>query len=159
MFKRDHELRSGDEVLATLTWPKALGTLAEGTIDGTKYTLKRGGFLHPYVTVRKVPFEEDVARMELTIGGHGTLQFPDGTRYSFQKLSFWGFKWGMMSESGDPLVTFGQASALKSVGEMSIEPAGAADRHLPILVLLGGYTVILAIEENRTAATAVVVTG
>jgi hypothetical protein len=152
IMDRNYELRGGNEIVATITWTKIWGTLAEGTIGGIKYTLKRNGFFNPYITVRKPPFDEDVARLDMKIGGNGTLQFPNGKRYSFQKMSFWGFKWSFTNENGDLIMTVGAPSLVKSNGEIVIEPGAASDRNLPLLVLLCWYTAVQMIEEATTAA-------
>lgn len=152
LMQRGWELRGGGEVLATLNWLKIMGTLAEATAEGTAYTIKRSGFLHPYVTVRRAPFDEDVARMDLSFGGNGTLQFPDGKRYSFQKMSFWGYKWTFTDESGNVILNVGQQSAFKNTGEVFIEAGGAGDRHLPLLVILAWYMAVQIMEENTVAA-------
>lgn len=152
LLQRSWELRGGEEVLATLSRLKPVGTLAEAEADGAKYTIKRSGFLRPYLTVRKAPFGEDAARMELSFGGSGTLQFPDGKRHSFRKMSFWGNRWAFTDEDGNIILNAGQRSAFRSAGEVTVEAGSAKDRHLPLLVLLAWYLAVLITEENNAAA-------
>lgn len=152
IMDRNYELRSGGEVAATMSRTKVFGTLAEAIMGGTGYTLKRSGFLNPYITVRRAPFDEDVARMDMSIGGNGTLQLPDGKRYSFQKMSFWGFKWAFTDENGDLVLTVGLPSAWKNNGEIVVEQRASSHGHLPLLIVLGWYTAVQIVEESRTTA-------
>lgn len=151
-LKRSYELRAGDAVLGDLTWTKTFGTLAEGTVDGTTFTFKRSGFLHPYVTVRKVPFEEDVARLQLSFNGSGALETNEGKRYLLQKLSFWKNEWGMQDESGNLLMTVKVPTRLRRVGEVEVSESGRGDPHLPMLALLLWYVVAQALDEMAAAA-------
>ena len=80
------------------------------------------------------------------------LQLPDGKKYSFQKLSFWSYKWAFTDESGNVILTVGKQSAFKNVGEVSIEARGAEDRRLPLLVVLAWYMAVQIMEENTAAA-------
>jgi hypothetical protein len=157
--RRGYTLTDGDGVLATLTWTKIMGTLAVAEYDGKKYSFKRIGFLHPLVTVRKLEFEEDLAFMRLSFGGNGVLEFHDGSRYVLQKMSFWKNQWRMSDSSGRTMCTFiPSRSFVRHTGEVTLSQEELKDGHLPMLIVLGWYVIVLITEESESAAVVTVTT-
>jgi len=148
LLRRHYELRSANDLYATLTWQGAFGSLAIGDCAEGKFSLKRCGFLHPYVTVRKQPFDTDYGRLQLDMGYNGVLQFIDGRTFRFQKLSFWKMHWGFIDVSEKLLCTI--RDTLKG-GEVTIDTAMRDSPHLSILMILGWYVMILRREEAAAA--------
>jgi hypothetical protein len=99
-LKRNCELRAGDEVVETLQWQKAFGSLALADTAAGAWTLKRSGFLRPQVTVRVPGSDAEVAAFKPGWWGEGTLRFSDGARYEWQNTSFWRGQWAF---AGEPL--------------------------------------------------------
>ena len=77
---RHHVLRSGQDLYATLTWVKVFGSLAEASTADGRFTLKRGGFLRPYVTIRDASLENDIAVLKIGLFRHGSIEFGNGKR-------------------------------------------------------------------------------
>jgi len=71
--RREHELRAGDDVVATLRFQQ--GSLADAEADGHHWTLKRQGFWQPRVTVRVPGSDADVA-VEILPGSAGLPDAP-----------------------------------------------------------------------------------
>ena len=80
--KDEHELRDGDQLVATLRFKSALGTLATAeTADGC-WTFKRVGFWHPRVTIRECGAEADLAVFRNnTWSDGGQLDLPGGRAF------------------------------------------------------------------------------
>jgi hypothetical protein len=158
-LKREFELRAGDEVVGTLRWQKAFGSLALAEAAGGVWTFKRCGFLRPNVTVRLPGSETEAAVFKPGWGGEGTLRLADGRCYQWQHTSFWRFEWAFANEAGEPLVHFKPEYAfLKHAAGVKLEPGAASIPDLPLLTLLGWYLMVL-MSEDAGAAAAVVVSG
>ena len=151
--RRSFELLSNGERLATLTFIKPWGTLAECKMEGEAYTFKRTGFLRPKVTVRRSPFDEDIATMEVSLGGEGALEMLDGKRYTFHRLSFWKARWGLTNEAGDLLVSMRlHNKLLRFEGEAVLEDKGRKEGKMVLLMSLGWYLMVLMTQESTAAA-------
>jgi hypothetical protein len=157
-FKREYELRAGDEVLATLRWQKTFGSLAlAASADGT-WSFKRSGFLNPKVTVRVPGSEADVAVLKPGWRGEGTLELSAGRRYPWRNASFWRSEWAFTDEAGEALVQFKPEFAFfKHAAEVTVDPRAAPLPDLSLLALLGWYLMVLMSED--AAAGAAVVAG
>ncbi len=148
-LRRYYELRSGGEVFATLTWPKAFGSLANGECTEGKYSMKRGGFLHPFVTVRKQPFDSEYAKLQIDFRGNGTLQFIDGRTFQFQKLSRRRPHWGFSDVGGKlQCSTLDKPGLLKESGEARIEADARMSPHLIVMLMLAWYVITLRRDEE-----------
>jgi hypothetical protein len=156
-FKREYELRAGDEVLATLRWQKPFGSLAlaEST-DGT-WTFKRSGFFSPNVTVRVPGSETEVAVFKPGWRGtEGTFRFSDGRCYQWLNTSFWSSEWIFAKEGGEPLIHFKPEFAFfKQAAEVKVEPGAVPVPDLSLLTVLGWYLLILLSEDSGAAAAGV----
>lgn len=149
---RRFELRSGDEVAATLTFDKAVGSLATGRAHAGAWTFKRAGFLHPCVTVRDLGSEYDLAVFRPTWTGSGDVEFGSGTLVHWRPFGFWNSEWGFVRRDAR-LLTFHwlpETAALDA--RVEFPPAALEFRELPILLLLGWYLRVLAYQEAAAGA-------
>ena len=89
---RRHELRSGKDLYATLKWVGLLGSVVEAATADGRFTLRRGGFLRPLVTVRDAALGSEVAMLKLGFFGHGTLEFTNGRRVTVRSNRFWSYE-------------------------------------------------------------------
>jgi len=149
---RRFELRAGGEVAASLTFDKAVGSLATGRASAGTWTFKRAGFLQPCVTVRDIGSEYDLAVFRPTWTGSGDVEFRSGTRVHWRPFGFWNSEWGFVR--GDArLLTF---LWLPETAELDVRvefPPAALDLgEFPILLLLGWYLRVLAYQETAAAA-------
>ncbi len=154
-MQRHHVLTSNGDVYATLTWVKSFGSLAEAVCSEGKFTLKRGGFLHPYVTVRKLPFENEVAKLQIAFGWNGLLEFNDGWKFTLQKLSFWKNHWGFTDMNNRLICRIEQRSRmLKQSADVTLEKDAKREPRLPLILIVAWYAVILHNEERGAAGAA-----
>ena len=145
---RRFELRAGGEVAASLTFDKAVGSLATGRASAGTWTFKRAGFLQPCVTVRDIGSEYDLAVFRPTWTGSGDVEFRSGARVHWRPFGFWNSEWGFVR--GDARVaTF---HWLPETAELDVRvefpPATVEFKELPILLLLGWYLRVLAHQET-----------
>jgi hypothetical protein len=150
--KREHELRAGDDVIATLDFNR--GSLADAEAAGGHWTFKRQGFWHPRVTVRTAGSDDDLAVFHPRWVGGGTLEFPDGRALRLSSANFWQSEW-VWQHSDKPFIRFkGRHGLVKARGAVEIQPEDASRPDLAMLVLLGWYLILLHAEDSAAASSA-----
>ena len=151
--KRQYELVAGPRVYATVTWQKPLGSLAVCRTSENSYSLKRMGFLHPRVTVRRLDFDDDIAVLRMDFGGGGTLEFNDGRVFRLSRKGFWNSVWDISDEGHRQLCSLTWVASLsKKSGEVSIESEVKKLRDPALLLCVAWYTMVLAAEESAAVA-------
>jgi len=154
-LERHYELRSGQQVFATLTWLKVFGSLAEAIMADGRFTLKRGGFLRPFVTIRDTVMGNDIAVLRMGMLRHATLEFSNGRRIELISTRFWGFEWEFIDENGMKLCKIRMKAAMtKNSAEVTIFEAVRKDRDLLIMLVIGWYTMVLMNDEAAATAAA-----
>jgi hypothetical protein len=158
--KRCYELRSGDDVVATLAWEKMFGTLATAQTADSTWTFKRVGFFNARVTVRSPGSEVDEAVFKPSWGYGGTLEVR-GRAYTWKKLDFWGNRWGFAWHDGTVLLSFGYIGGLESFlkleGAVEISPGNISTNvDMPLLATLGWYIMVLMHDDNTAVVAATV---
>jgi len=147
---KGYELRDGDDVVATLRFRSTWGSLATAESADGCWTFKRVGFLQTRVTIRKCESDEETAVFKHNSWtGGGTLEFPDGRRFTAD-TNCWQTKFAFSTETGEPLVRFTKIfGLLKLSSNVDILPAGATVAGAPWLVMLGWY---LSVQMHNDAA-------
>jgi hypothetical protein len=154
---RRHELRSEDEIVATLAFRSVFGTLATAEGADGCFTFKRIGFWRSRANIRECDSDADVAHFtNNTWASGGTLEFPDGARYK-GTTSFWKTRLEWKSEGEESLVSFHYGGVFMKKANVEIAPAARDDPHLHSLVTFGWYLAIML--SNDAAAAAIVTTG
>ena len=114
--REEYELRAGDEVLATLRWPKSWGSLAEAEVAEGRWTFKRVGFWRTRGTLRVAGDEDDIGTLEARWTGNGTLTLASGESYGWESTNLWGTRYGWSDSRGTELVRFGDGITPKGGG-------------------------------------------
>jgi hypothetical protein len=147
--RREHELRAGDDVVATLRFQR--GSLADAEAEGHHWTFKRQGFWQPRVTVRVPGSDADVAVFRPHWAGGGTLDFADGGSVRLSSANFWQSEW-VWQEKDQPLMLFkGRRGIVKAKGAVEILAGAAGRPDTPLLVLLGWYLILLHADDTAAA--------
>jgi hypothetical protein len=155
-FQRVFELHAGDDVVGTLRWQKAFGSLALAESSDGVWSFKRSGFLRPKVTVRVPGSETECAAFKPSWGGEGVLRFSDGRCYQWQHTSIWRSEWAFVNDASKPLVHFKPELAyFKHAADVTIEPRAVSNPDLSLLTLLGWYLMVLMAEDSAAAAVVV----
>ena len=153
--RREHELRAGDDVVATLRFQR--GSLADAEAEGHHWTFKRQGFWQPRVTVRVPGSDADIAVFRPHWAGGGTLDRSDGRSVNLRTVNFWHSEW-VWQEKDQPLILFkGRHGFVKARGAVEIQPGAASRPDAPLLVLLGWYLILLHADDTAAASTAAAV--
>ena len=148
---RYHELRSREGVHAKLKWKGMYGSLAYvHTNDGT-YTLKRAGFLHPRVTIRKRPENREIGSFEVHLGVTGTIRFPDSIGYEVLRKNTLRRCWEIRPTRADwddrPMMTIQKKGSGKFAAEVCFRADPKFTRFLLLTSAIVWYAFILSLEE------------
>ncbi len=153
--KREHELRAGEDLIATLRFQR--GSLADAEAEGHHWTFKRQGFWSPRVTVRVQGSDTDVAVFRPHWAGGGTLEFGDGRAVRLSSANFWQSQW-VGEEKDQPLILFkGRYGIVKAKGALEIQPGAASRPDASLLVLLGWYLILLHADDSAAGSSAAAV--
>jgi hypothetical protein len=150
-LQRVFELREGNRLLATLSFVKPFGSLAEACMVTGEWTFKRVGYFRPRVTVRRRGQETDLAVYQPKgWGSGGELQFAGGRIYAWKPANFWATKFIFVDGAGKTLVAFKPGSEESKWSDLfrfqalvEIDPSAGRLEELPLLVSLGWYLMIL----------------
>jgi len=150
---RQYELRSGDGLVATLEWPRMFSSWARGkSVDG-EWTFERDGW-PCQITVSSFGSGAEIGVLKLG-WGEGTLVCANGSCYHWKRPSFWRGEWAFTDEKDQTLVQFTfEFDFFKFRAATKISPAAIVIPELPLLALLGCYTMILKADDAATASAA-----
>ena len=148
-----HALTSAQDLFATLQREKASGSLFTGTAEAGTWTFKRTGFFHTRMAVRVAGGVQDLAVFSPRWNGSGTLDFPDGHRYSWAPASFWHQEWVLRDAAGVDILRL-RTGMTTAKGVLTIEPAAAKLAELSLLSVLVWYLLLLLSEDAAVASTA-----
>jgi len=152
LFSRSCELRANDDVIGTLDFRTAFGSLATGRCKDECWTFKRVGFFQTRVSIRICNQETDVATFRNnTWSGGGTLEFADGGNLLVTS-NFWQSKLDFKSPSDDLLVSFRTVSLIHLKAEVVVEPRAHDLSELPLILLLGWYLVVMLHNDAAVSA-------
>ncbi|HEY3174142.1 MAG TPA: hypothetical protein VGK94_00105 [Candidatus Polarisedimenticolia bacterium] len=150
-FSRAWELRSGDEVVASLTWPSTFSSRAVAVADGARWEFLREGTFRARVVLRDGAGGPEPARFERRFGGGGEIVFPDGRRLLWSRGGLIRSTWSFTTSDGFPVVTFSsELRWFRSIERLQIDETARSLSELPLLALVGWYLVILT-RRNRAA--------
>lgn len=147
-----YELKSDEEVLATLRFRNSFGSMATGESANGKWTFKRMGFLNTYVSIRAEGSDKDIAvYRNNTWSEGGTLELPDGRHFKVNS-NFWHSQFEFTSESGDPILQFTNIGGFKLHAQMELFQGSALLTELPWLVILGWYLTVMMYHDGGVVA-------
>lgn len=150
--QRLHRLVCGETAYATLEWPQAFRSTAVSNSRDGHYTFKRGGFLHPFITVRRQEFEMELAKMSLDWKGNGEMVFTNAQRFTFTRDGLARFDYQVTDHRGTHLFALKkEMSSIKHGGEVRIAPAGMSHREIALLITLAWYLAVMVTEDASAA--------
>ncbi|MGA3022485.1 MAG: hypothetical protein ABSE66_06760 [Thermoplasmata archaeon] len=153
---RDHpvafSLLSGDSTAATLEWRHKEGSLATARSSSDEWTLKRGGFLNPHITVRS----GDAVRARLSVHlNHHQIDLPGGRSYRFHRAGVLIPAWQVTSSAGKEVLHVEPAREGRHLeaGAVVVAPDAMDLPELLLLVVLSWYFIVLAWFEDEAVET------
>ncbi len=156
--RMEYELRSKDELVATLKFRSMWGTFATAESGDGCWTFKRVGFWTKKASVRACGSDVDLAVFKNnTWDGGGTLEFPDGRKFK-ATTNFWETQLTFQTEADEPLVHFKYGGVFHRAAEVEILPQAKSVPEVPLFVLLGWYLAIM-LDTDHAAAAAVIATS
>ena len=142
-------LLSGDTTVATLTWESGDRSLATLRTASEEWTLKRGGFLNPHITVR---VQADVrARLSVHMNYH-QIDVAGGRSYRFHRAGLLVPAWKVTSRAGQEVLHVEPAREGRrlSAGAVVVPPDATDLPDLMLLTVLSWYFIVLAWFEDET---------
>lgn len=155
MLERGYELRSGSDLVATLSFRSAFGSLASARSADGAWTFKRTGFWQTRATVRAEGTAADLAHFEHnTWAGGGTLHLVGG-RALLVTTNLWQTKIEFRQSEDHVLFRYRTEGAFRQAGELEAFPGLEGLREMPWLVLFGWYLVVM-MRQDATATVVIV---
>jgi hypothetical protein len=151
VFRRELRLESGSDVLAVLRWEnlfsfEAVGESADGRwIFGRRHAASLLGT----TVVREADTQAELATFTRHWRGTGTLRFASGAEFKFERSGFWRPVHFWSSSRQPRLVAFQTSYGFRRRYQMEVDPAARGVAELPVLVLLGGYLMVLLHRQGH----------
>ena len=145
-------LLSGDSTAATLEWGPKGGSLATARSASAEWSLKRGGFLNPHITVRSG--ETLLARLSVHLNHH-QIDLPGGRSYRFHRAGILVPAWQVSSTAGKEVLHIEPAREGRHLraGAVVVAPEAVELPELLLLVVLSWYFIVLAWFEDEAVET------
>ena len=143
-------LSSGEAPLAQLRWADRSGSLAHAETASARWTLKRGGFLNPHVTIRTFDSEAELGRITVHFNHH-LIEMAGGRTYRFHRAGILVPAWQVTTEDRTELVHLEPVREGRKLngGAVLVSPPGTQAHDLPALLALTWYFIVLAWFEDE----------
>ncbi len=148
------QLTAGDFAIANLAWEKPHGSLAVAETAAGRWSLKRAGFLHAHLTVRREGSSKDVARLVPALRDH-RIELSGGQAFDLKRASMLVPAWTVLdARTGAELVHIEPVREGRRLegGIYEVEPAARTLPALPAVLILSWYFVVLAWFEDETVS-------
>jgi hypothetical protein len=141
-------LLSGDATVATLEWAQGDRSLATLRSVSDEWTLKRGGFLNPHVTVRGK--EKLLARLSVHLNYH-QIDVAGGRSYRFHRAGVLIPAWQVSTQAGKEILHVEPVREGRrlSAGAVVVSSDAADLPDLLLLTVLSWYFIVLAWFEDE----------
>jgi hypothetical protein len=139
IWKREFELRSGDELIALMYYPKFFGDRTELSIQNEVFEFFRPKFFSRKVAVRKKGYENPFAHFKNNFwGSKGILELPRGNNLNI-KFGIFKKQTEIFLGENDLLVTILSQFSVKRRSEVVIAKRSELIDEYPWIVMLGFY--------------------
>lgn len=147
-------LSAGDSPVTQLRWINPGGSLATAETVSGAWTLKRGGFLSPHITVRQSGAGENLARLTVHLSHHA-IELANGVTYRFHRAGVLVPAWKVTTDAGREILHIEPVrDGRKLVGGAALAAPAAVDLpDLLLLVVVGWYFIVLTWFEDEALET------
>ncbi|HTZ61109.1 MAG TPA: hypothetical protein VMC82_00445 [Thermoplasmata archaeon] len=149
----EFDLLAGDRLVGSMTWGSKSGTLATFATASTTWTLKRGGFLNPHITVRAAGSTATAARLSVHLNYH-RIEVTGAGAYRFHRAGVLVPAWKVTEEGGSEVLHVEPVREGRKLTAGAVLASEAATRKpaFPLLVGTSWYFIVLAWFEDETLA-------
>ncbi len=150
-FKRDFELRAGDDSVGTLSFRSMWSYLARAaSADGT-WTFQRNGFWRPEITVRVSGSDTNIAVFRYnTWKNGGWLEFRDGRKVRITDKR-WATHFEILSDRDQVLMSLRTSAWTERSAEVELGPESGTLSEQSLLLLFGWYLAVLTRDDAAGA--------
>jgi len=150
IWKREFELKSGEEVISILIYPKFFSNFAEINIQNESYEFYRPRLFSRDVDIRKKDYQNPIASFKNNLWGRkGVLELPGGTRVTI-KFGFFRKQAELYFGEGELLVSILSSFSMKERSRVIIEKRSDIIDEYPWVIMLGFYLAQL-MKRNSAA--------
>ncbi len=149
---RDHPdgfaLLSGDATIASLEWAAGGGSLATARTASGTWTLKRGGFLNPHITLRSGA--QVLSRLSVHLNYH-QIDIVGGRSYRFHRAGVLVPAWQVSAADGKEVLHLEPVREGRhlSAGAVVSDPSAGDPADLLLLTVISWYFIVLAWFEDE----------
>lgn len=144
-FKPAYELRSGDDCLVTLRFPKLFSTAVLVEAAEGHWEIRQVGLWRQHIEIRRegdhLPFAT------CTMGGwmwnKGTIELPKGRRLAITS-NCWTSRYEVTTSMGESVMILTNKIGLKPKAELTLQPKSSSYPETPWITGLIWYLVLLA---------------
>jgi hypothetical protein len=143
-------LSAGDSPVARLRWLRDGGSLARAETGSGEWTLKRGGFLNPHITVRTPGSGVNLARLSVHLSYHA-IELARGVAYRFHRAGVLVPAWQVTTDAGREVLHIEPVREGRKLvaGAVLAAPTGVDLPDLLLLVVVAWYFIVLAWFEDE----------
>jgi len=139
IWKREFELRSGDEVIAKMYYPKFFSDLTELTMQNETYEFYRPRFFSRDVDIRKKGYQNPFAHFKNNFwAGKGVLELPRGVKLNI-KIGFLRKQAEIFLGESDLLLSILSRFSINERCEVVIEKRSEIIDEFPWIIMFGFY--------------------
>jgi len=150
IWKRDYELRSGEELIARLYYPKFFSDLTELIIGKEVFEFYRPRFFSRDVDIRKKGYQNAIASFKNNfLGSKGVIELPRGIKLNF-KFGFFKKQAEIYLGESDLLVTILNRFSFKEKSQVVIEKRSEIIDDYPWIIMLAFY--LSQLRKRNSAA-------
>ena len=153
-FKQEFELRVGDELVATLRFPRTFSSDATGESADGCWQFKRTGVFSHTIAIKDCNTDKEVGTFRSSWKcSRGTLELPDGKTFRAGS-NLWQSRFTFTGSSDEPLIELKNSGCLHHSAGVHISTHAAKMPELPLLVILGWYLDVTAQNDAAVVAAA-----
>ncbi|MGD8760137.1 MAG: hypothetical protein PVJ07_07770, partial [Anaerolineales bacterium] len=145
----EFKLRSGEDLVGEMYWTEWLSDRAVAECADGCWHMDRPDFFRHRVVVREQGTGKDIAIFEKNWFGEGRLIFADGHSYEwFRTKAFWNH-WALATAEDEVVFEIRDATRwFKHQADVVLHSAAEVEKELPLLILIGWYLVVMAIQDS-----------
>jgi hypothetical protein len=158
----DFELRSGGDRVGEVYWTEWLSDRAVANCADGCWHMDRPDFFRDRVVVSEQESGNVIAFFEKNWFGEGQLIFVDGRSYEWFRTKAFCNHWALANAEDEVVFEIRDATRwFKHQADIVLHAAAEGETELPLLILIGWYLVVMAIQDSAavvatTSATAAV---